>query len=111
MAMHTFVFFLTLAYTQDSASKIENIRRMLAAAPPHEPDYAELDQLVHQFKGSSASLGAKALTHLCVQLRSACGEHNRQGCALIAQQMEEAYQVLRVKLQELMAADAARRAS
>ncbi len=73
-----------------------------------EPDFGELDQLVHQFKGSSASLGAKAITQLCVQLRMLCQERNKQGCIAVTGQMGQAFEVLKVKLQALMACEAAR---
>lgn len=69
---------------------------------PSDPDFQELDQLVHQFKGSSASLGAKAITQLCVQLRNCCQERNKQGCVQTMQQMAQAYGVLKSKLAVLM---------
>uniref|UniRef100_A0A7S3QPF2 Histidine-containing phosphotransfer protein n=1 Tax=Dunaliella tertiolecta TaxID=3047 RepID=A0A7S3QPF2_DUNTE len=92
-------------YFEDSATKIESIHRMLQAP---EPDFQELDQLVHQFKGSSASLGARAITELCVQLRAHCQQRNKQGCEACMAHMGHAYEVLKAKLQALMADEAAR---
>jgi hypothetical protein len=40
---------------QDSCDKIDRIEGLLSAQPV---DFVALDQLVHQFKGASASLGA-----------------------------------------------------
>ena len=52
-------------YFQDSGTKLENLTAKLADA---RPDYAEIDALVHQFKGSSASFGAHAIAQMCVQV-------------------------------------------
>lgn len=53
-------------YFEDSAGKVEKLAAKLAAPAP---DFNEVDQLVHQFKGSSASFGAQAIAALCVQAR------------------------------------------
>lgn len=52
-------------YFQDSAAKLDRLSAKLAEAPP---DYSEVDALVHQFKGSSASFGAQTITQHCVQV-------------------------------------------
>lgn len=52
-------------YFEDSAGKLEKLQQKLAATVP---DFNEVDQLVHQFKGSSASFGAQSLAGLCVQV-------------------------------------------
>ena len=56
-------------YFEDSAGKVEKLAAKLAAPAP---DFNEVDQLVHQFKGSSASFGAQAIAALCVQARPRC---------------------------------------
>lgn len=63
-------------YFEDSASKIE---KMAARLQEGMVDYNEMDQIVHQFKGSSASFGARAMAALCVQLRDACHQQNQVG--------------------------------
>lgn len=52
-------------YFQDSASKLERLAATIASSPPN---YTEIDALVHQFKGSSASFGAQSIAQLCVQV-------------------------------------------
>ena len=54
-------------YFEDSAGKLDKLEGKLAAPTP---DFNDIDQLVHQFKGSSASFGAQKLAALCVQVRS-----------------------------------------
>jgi len=44
-------------YFEDSAGKVDKLEAKLAAPAP---DFNEVDQLVHQFKGSSASFGGGA---------------------------------------------------
>ena len=56
-------------YFQDSAAKLDKLAARLAESPP---DYADVDALVHQFKGSSASFGAQTIAQLCVQV---CGKN------------------------------------
>ncbi len=60
-------------YFEDAAAKIVKIEAIMAAAAP---DFVELDAVVHQFKGSSASLGAQAIARLCIRLREACQSRN-----------------------------------
>ena len=52
-------------YFEDSAGKLDKLEAKLAAPTP---DFNDIDQLVHQFKGSSASFGAQKLAALCVQV-------------------------------------------
>ena len=54
-------------YFEDSAGKLDKLEGKLAAPTP---DFNDIDQLVHQFKGSSASFGAQKLAALCVQVTS-----------------------------------------
>ncbi len=56
-------------YFEDSASKLDKLDARLRENPV---DFNEIDLLVHQFKGSSASFGAHAMAKLCVQLREQC---------------------------------------
>ena len=57
-------------YFEDSAGKLDKLEGKLAAPTP---DFNDIDQLVHQFKGSSASFGAQKLAALCVQVRLLAG--------------------------------------
>lgn len=90
-----FVAEVVQLYYEDSAAKIDRISSMLASDPPN---YAELDALVHQFKGSSASLGAAAIAQLCIGLRTGCQAHDRQSCIELANALRGAYGLLKSKL-------------
>lgn len=94
-----FVAEVVQLYFEDSARKIDKIEQMLSTP---SPDFEELDQLVHQFKGSSASLGAQMLAQLCIQLRACCQVYNVQGCVTLAHQIRQAYDLLHNKLELYM---------
>ena len=72
-------------FFEDSVAKIERMCEI--ASSSGAPDFNELDQLVHQFKGSSASLGAQMLASLCIRLRECCQAQNQQGCMSLLTQV------------------------
>ena len=59
---------ITLFFT-DSSSKFAKLDQLLARQPV---SFQEVDQTVHQLKGSSASLGARQVADLCVQVILRC---------------------------------------
>lgn len=93
-------------YFEDSAQKLDRLGLMLSTPAV---DYNELDQLVHQFKGSSASLGAATIAQLCIRLREGCQTHNQQMCLALLGQLREAYTLLRSKLEMFMALEGQRK--
>mmetsp|Transcript_35168 Transcript_35168/g.89033 ORF Transcript_35168/g.89033 Transcript_35168/m.89033 type:complete len:149 (-) Transcript_35168:489-935(-) len=94
-----FVTEVVQLYFEDSVSKIDKIGQMLSTP---SPDFNELDQLVHQFKGSSASLGAQMIAQLCIKLREQCQLQNSQGCIVLVGQIRQAYDLLKSKLELFM---------
>lgn len=102
-----FVAEVVQLYFEDSASKMERICGMVSQPTP---DYNELDQLVHQFKGSSASLGAATIAQICIKLREGCQTQNRDLCAALAVDLRTAYGLLQSQLQIYMALEAQRKA-
>mmetsp|Transcript_36652 Transcript_36652/g.81569 ORF Transcript_36652/g.81569 Transcript_36652/m.81569 type:complete len:142 (-) Transcript_36652:807-1232(-) len=92
-------------YFEDSGTKIDKIAQMLQGLP----DYNELDQLVHQFKGSSASLGAQQIAQLCIKLRESCQSQNREMCVFLLQQIQEAYRILKNRLELFLREEAKRK--
>lgn len=99
-----FVAEVVQLYFQDGAGKIERVQQLLLlAGSSSQPDYNELDQLVHQFKGSSASLGATAVAQLCIKLREACQARNAPACQQLVQQIREAFVALQARLEAFLA--------
>ncbi|KAK8991633.1 hypothetical protein V6N11_062636 [Hibiscus sabdariffa] len=66
---------VTLFYT-DSARLIQNIEHALNSRPI---DFDKLDDYMHQFKGSSSSIGAKKVTNECTVFREYCSAENAEG--------------------------------
>lgn len=83
-------------YFDDSQAKIEKVQQLLSQPTP---DFEELDQIVHQFKGSSASLGATYIAQLCIKLREGCQQRNTGACQHLVQQIKEAFLQLKAKLE------------
>jgi histidine-containing phosphotransfer protein len=84
---------------QDSGAKIDRIGQLLSNSPP---DYHELDQLVHQFKGSSASLGAAQIAQLCIRLRESCQQQDQATCVALQHGIRAAYADLKTRLEAFM---------
>jgi histidine-containing phosphotransfer peotein len=93
-------------FFQDSVTKIDRMGQLVQTLAP---DYNELDQLVHQFKGSSASLGAQQISKLCVHLRESCQQRDRQGCEQLVNQIRDAFIVLKQRLDLFMQLDTHRK--
>ena len=94
-------------YFEDSAVKIDTLAAKLV-----EPvvNYSQVDALVHQFKGSSASFGAHTMATLCVQLRDACHANNQGLCQQLVVQLRDSFAVLKTRLGQFMQLEQQRKA-
>ncbi|PNH04169.1 Histidine-containing phosphotransfer protein 5 [Tetrabaena socialis] len=101
-----FVAEVVQLYFEDSVQKIDRMGAMLS---PPVPDFKELDQLVHQFKGSSASLGAATIAHLCIKMREGCQTLDQQMCTALLGQLRDSYLLLKGKLDMFMALEQQRK--
>jgi histidine-containing phosphotransfer protein len=71
-------------YFDDAVPKITRVGQLLSAPAP---DFGELDAVVHQFKGSSASLGAGGMAKLCIRMRELCQQRDVAGCQALVMQV------------------------
>ncbi|KAG2495565.1 hypothetical protein HYH03_006165 [Edaphochlamys debaryana] len=101
-----FVAEVVQLYFEDSVQKIDRMGAMLSA---QTPDFKELDQLVHQFKGSSASLGAATIAQLCIRMREGCQTLDQQLCVALLGQLRDSYWQLKSKLDTFMALEQQRK--
>lgn len=83
-------------YFEDSGSKLAKLDARLS--DPSPADFNEVDAVVHQFKGSSASFGAAAMAALCVSLRDAAAARDAGACRALVSQLRESYAALRERL-------------
>ncbi|KAL2925497.1 Histidine-containing phosphotransfer protein 4 [Bienertia sinuspersici] len=91
-----FVEEIVTSYYTDSVRLIQNIDRALDQYPL---DFEKLDNYMHQFKGSSSSIGAKKVVHECLQFRKYCAAGNAEGCVKSFQMIKQEQAMLRKKLE------------
>ncbi|XP_059625796.1 histidine-containing phosphotransfer protein 1-like [Cornus florida] len=83
----------------DDSDKLLN--NMATALQQQIVDYKQVDAHVHQFKGSSSSVGAQRIKNVCVAFRNYCEEKNIEGCFTCLQQVKHEYYLLKSKLETL----------
>ncbi|KAI5651236.1 hypothetical protein M9H77_37241 [Catharanthus roseus] len=86
---------VTLFY-RESTRSIQNIEHALETTPY---DFVKLDNYMHQFRGSSSSIGAKKVRYECTQFRDYCKARNAEGCRRSFHQLKREYSTLRKKLE------------
>ncbi|CAI9281069.1 unnamed protein product [Lactuca saligna] len=86
---------VTLFY-RDSARFLYNLDQALEKRPL---DFNKLDSLMHQFKGSSSSIGAKKVKIECTNFRAYCNAQNAEGCKRTYQHVKREYTCLKKKLE------------
>ncbi|XP_039008088.1 histidine-containing phosphotransfer protein 4-like [Hibiscus syriacus] len=84
----------TLFFT-DSARLIQNIEQSLNSWPIN---FNKLDDYMHQFKGSTSSIGAKKVINECAVFSEYCSGGNAEGCIRSLQQIKQEHAILRKKL-------------
>ncbi|MED6158609.1 Histidine-containing phosphotransfer protein 4 [Stylosanthes scabra] len=92
-----FVEEIVTLYYRDSSRLISSIEQALKER--HPLDFNKLDTLMHQFKGSSSSIGAKKVKAECTLFREYCRTGNAEGCMKSFQQLKKEYASLRKKLE------------
>ena len=73
------------------------------------PDFNQIDQLVHQFKGSSASFGARAIAQLCMGLRNAAHQQDAATCRGLLHQLDSVFITLKGRLEQFLQLEALRK--
>ncbi|KAL5561609.1 hypothetical protein UlMin_031356 [Ulmus minor] len=93
-----FVVEVVSLFFEDSQKLLSNMARALEQ---NVVDFKQVDAYVHQFKGSSASIGAMRLKDVCVSFRNYCEAQNLEGCLRCLQQVQQECSVLKNKLERL----------
>ncbi|PSS14646.1 Histidine-containing phosphotransfer protein [Actinidia chinensis var. chinensis] len=71
-----FVFEVVSLFFEDSEKLLNNLA---TALQQQIVDYKQVDAHVHQFKGSSSSIGAQRVKNVCVAFKNFCEEKNLEG--------------------------------
>ncbi|GAB2295114.1 peroxiredoxin type-2 [Dionaea muscipula] len=65
-------------------------------------DLKKVDAHVHQFKGSSSSIGAHRVKRACIDFRHFYELHNAEACRVCLHQVKQEYLLVKSKLQTLL---------
>ncbi|KAK8633850.1 hypothetical protein V6N13_014685 [Hibiscus sabdariffa] len=60
-----------------------------------------VDDLVHQLKGSSSSIGAQRVKNVCIAICNYCEEQNVEGCRKCLQQVKHEYCLVKTSLETM----------
>lgn len=93
-----FVIEVVSLFFEDSEKILNNLA--IALQQP-VVDFKQVDAHVHQFKGSSSSIGAHRVKSLCVAFRNFCEEKNLDGCVRCLQQLKHEYYLVKNNLETL----------
>ncbi|GAA0147769.1 hypothetical protein LIER_07389 [Lithospermum erythrorhizon] len=94
----SFVAEVVSLFFDDSENLINNLAK---AFHQHVVDYKLVDAHVHQFKGSSSSIGANKVKNACVDFKNSCDQKNIQGCLTCLQNVKREYYFVKSKLETL----------
>ncbi|KAL3649091.1 peroxiredoxin type-2 [Castilleja foliolosa] len=77
------------------------LHNMAIALQQQVVDFKQVDAYVHQFKGSSSSIGAQRVKNMCVPFGKLCEQKNLDGCMSCLQQITHEYYLVKNKLETL----------
>jgi len=86
-------------FFEDSDKLLEDLTHDVNADPI---DFKKVDAHVHQFKGSSSSIGAQRVKGVCIAFRTFCDEENREGCLQALEQVKTEFYLVKSKLQRML---------
>ncbi|KAL3517520.1 hypothetical protein ACH5RR_020109 [Cinchona calisaya] len=93
-----FVLEVVSLFFEDSEKLLNNLA---AALQQQFVDFKQVDAHVHQFKGSSSSIGAYRVKDACVHFRNFCEDKNLDGCLKCLQHVKNEYYLVKNKLETL----------
>ncbi|KAL8244796.1 hypothetical protein R6Q59_011054 [Mikania micrantha] len=83
-------------FFSDSMRLIHNVETALKNYPM---DFCKLDDYMHQFMGSSSSIGAKKVKEECIQFQECCKATNADGCIRAFHRVKQEHSTLKRKLE------------
>ncbi|KAL3626177.1 peroxiredoxin type-2 [Castilleja foliolosa] len=94
-----FVFEVVTLFFEDSERIINDLT---IALDQLNVDFKKIDANVHQWKGSSSSIGAQRVRNACVAFRNFCEQQNVEACRSCLQQVHQEYLLVKTKLEALL---------
>ncbi|XP_028067288.1 histidine-containing phosphotransfer protein 1-like [Camellia sinensis] len=93
-----FVVEVVSLFFEDSERLLNELTKAL---DQQSVDFKKVDAHVHQFKGSSSSIGAQRVQNACISFRNNCDQQNIEGCLESLQQVKHEYSLVKNKLETL----------
>ncbi|KAL7235011.1 hypothetical protein ACSBR1_018481 [Camellia fascicularis] len=93
-----FVVEVVSLFFEDSERLLNELTRALGQ---QSVDFKKVDAHVHQFKGSSSSIGAQRVQNACISFRNYCDQQNIEGCLKSLQEVKQEYSVVKNKFETL----------
>ncbi|KAK6130422.1 hypothetical protein DH2020_035832 [Rehmannia glutinosa] len=94
-----FVFEVVSLFFEDSERILNDLT---LALDQQNVDFKKIDAHVHQFKGSSSSIGAQRVRNACIAFRNFCEGQNVEACRRCLQQVKQEYLLVKTKLEALL---------
>lgn len=94
-----FVAEVITLFAEDSERLLTELTKALEQDPV---DYKKVDAYVHQFKGSSSSVGAQRVKAVCMDFRAYAEARNREGCLQALQHIKHEFYLVKNKLEALL---------
>ncbi|GJP39033.1 hypothetical protein CLOM_g23426 [Closterium sp. NIES-68] len=86
-------------FFEDSVKLLDDLTQEVNEDPI---DFKKVDAHVHQFKGSSSSIGAQRVKALCIKMRGYCDEGNRAKCLSSLDKIKDEFNLVKDKLELMM---------
>lgn len=86
-------------FFEDSAKLLTDLEQEVNEDPV---DFKKVDAHVHQFKGSSSSIGAARVKAICIEMRAHCDEESKDKCLTDLGKIKEEFDVVKGKLELMM---------
>mmetsp|Transcript_30505 Transcript_30505/g.97421 ORF Transcript_30505/g.97421 Transcript_30505/m.97421 type:complete len:178 (-) Transcript_30505:231-764(-) len=93
-------------YFEDSEVKLVKLEELVMQG---SPDYTEIDGLVHQFKGSSASIGAAKIATACAEFRTFCQNKDIDSCKRTLKEVTANWNAFKEHLEKILEVRARRK--
>ncbi|CAK9215990.1 unnamed protein product [Sphagnum troendelagicum] len=93
-----FVSEVVSLFFEDSGRLLGELTESLKQEPIN---YVAVDAHVHQFKGSSSSIGAQKVKAVCIKFRNCCEARDREGCQKCLEQVKQEFNLVKSKLEHM----------
>jgi len=86
-------------FFEDSERILGELTESLSTDPI---DYKVVDGHVHQFKGSSSSIGAQRVKQVCITFRQCCDKEDKEGCVEALEKVKQEFALVQTKLEAML---------